>query len=251
MTPLPGAVAITAAVRRTACTARIWTTTRTPRRSRRAPINISDVTDPAPQQVYQSVRFDPGLTYTIPNLNPGLFYNVRLDFAEIYFGEARQRVFNVIINGVQVLTGFDIFATAGGENVIAENFTTMANPAGQIVIVFAQVTNNPMVNGIQVTPTPLLIAIDSGGPGSGYYVADTDYSGAQTTYTSSAINTSEVTSPARTGLSNRPLRDVFPLHHPQPDAGGDLHRPPRLCGDLLHRRGQARYSTFPSTEHRS
>ena len=99
-------------------------------------------------------------------------------------------------------TGFDIFATAGGENIaIAENFTTMANPAGQIVIVFAQVTNNPMVNGIQVTPTPLLIAIDSGGPGSGYYVADTDYSGAQTTYNDSAINTSEVTSPAhRTGL---------------------------------------------------
>jgi len=41
------------------------------------------VTDPAPQAVYQTVRYG-NFTYTIPNLTPGGTYRVRLHFAELF-----------------------------------------------------------------------------------------------------------------------------------------------------------------------
>ena len=64
----------------------------------------------------------------MPNLTPAGSYTVRLDFAEIYWTAAGQRLFNVSINGQQVLTNFDIFATAGGKDIaIAETFTATAN----------------------------------------------------------------------------------------------------------------------------
>ena len=50
----------------------------------------------------------------MPGLTPGGSYNVRLDFAEIFFASPGQRVFNVAINGAAVLKNFDIVATTGG-----------------------------------------------------------------------------------------------------------------------------------------
>ncbi len=46
-------------------------------------IDTSGVTDPAPQAVYQTVRYG-NFTYTIPNLTPGGTYRVRLHFAELF-----------------------------------------------------------------------------------------------------------------------------------------------------------------------
>ena len=67
----------------------------------------------------------------------GRRYNVRLDFAEISFNGPGQREFDVTINGIQVLTDFDIFATAGGWDVAtAKNFTAIASTSGQILIQF-------------------------------------------------------------------------------------------------------------------
>src|SRR5262249_1046864 len=83
-------------------------------------IDTSAVSNPAPQQVYQSFRYEdsgvPGasFSYAVPNLTPGGSYTVRLDFAELVATGPGQRVFNVTINGTQVLTNFDIFAEAGG-----------------------------------------------------------------------------------------------------------------------------------------
>ena len=58
-----------------------------------------------------------------------------------------------MINGTQVLTNFDIFATAGGENkAVAESFTATANSTGTITIQFVTVKDNAQVNGIEVTP---------------------------------------------------------------------------------------------------
>ncbi|WP_322480436.1 malectin domain-containing carbohydrate-binding protein, partial [Thermogemmatispora sp.] len=76
-------------------------------------IDTSGVTNPAPQAVYQSNRYG-NFTYTIPNLTAGAAYTVRLHFAETYWSAAGKRVFNVSINGQQVLTNFDIYAAAGG-----------------------------------------------------------------------------------------------------------------------------------------
>ncbi|MBE1160707.1 beta-1,3-glucanase family protein [Dyella acidiphila] len=115
-----------------------------------ATININGVTNPAPQSVYQNQRFG-NFSYTLPGLTPGANYVVRLHFAEFYWTQAGQRVFNVSINGTQVLTNFDIVAAAGGQDIaIAEQFAATANAQGQIVLQFVSVKDNAEVNGIEV-----------------------------------------------------------------------------------------------------
>jgi hypothetical protein len=113
-------------------------------------ITTTGVTNPAPEAVYQSQRFG-NFTYTIPGLTAGTSYPVVLYFDEFYWTAAGKRVFNVSINGTQVLTNFDIFAASGGEDkAIDETFTATANSSGQIVIVFTTVTDNAEVNGVAV-----------------------------------------------------------------------------------------------------
>ncbi len=115
-------------------------------------ITTTGVTNPAPQSVYQHNRYG-NFTYTIPGLTAGASYNVRLDFAETYWTAAGSRTFNVLINGTQVLTSFDIFATAGGEyKAVAESFTATASSAGAVTIQFVTVKDNAQVNGIEVQP---------------------------------------------------------------------------------------------------
>ena len=115
-------------------------------------ISTTGVTNPAPQSVYQHNRYG-NFTYTIPGLTAGASYTVRLDFAEEYWTAPGSRTFNVLINGTQVLTNFDIFATAGGEyKAVAESFTATASSAGTVTIQFVTVKDNAQVNGIEVTP---------------------------------------------------------------------------------------------------
>jgi beta-galactosidase len=115
-----------------------------------AAINTSGVTNPAPPSVYQNQRFG-NFTYTLPALTPGASYSVRLHFDEFYWTQAGQRVFNVSINGTQVLTNFDIFAAAGGRAIaVIEQFAATANAQGQIVLQFVSVKDNAEINGIEV-----------------------------------------------------------------------------------------------------
>ena len=67
------------------------------------------------------------------NLTPGASYTVRLHFAEPSFSDAGRRQFNASLNGTEVLTDFDIVATAGGKDkaVVAE-LTATADGNGQI-----------------------------------------------------------------------------------------------------------------------
>jgi hypothetical protein len=113
-------------------------------------INTTGVTNPAPQAVYQSARAG-SFTYTIPSFNPGDSHLVRLHFAETYFSAPGKRVFDVSINGAEVLTNFDIYAAAGAENkAIVEQFTETANSSGQYVIEFTSVVNQSLISGIQI-----------------------------------------------------------------------------------------------------
>src|SRR3984885_1643770 len=116
-------------------------------------ITTTGVTNPAPQSVWQHNRYG-NFTYTIPGLTAGASYTVRLDFAEEYWTTAGSRTFNVLINGTQVLTSFDIFATAGGEfKAVAESFTATASSAGAVTIQFVSVKDNAQGNGIEVQPS--------------------------------------------------------------------------------------------------
>jgi hypothetical protein len=113
-------------------------------------VSTASVTNSAPEAVYQTQRFG-NFTYTLPGFTAGASYTVRLHFSEGYWTTAGSREFNVLINGTQVLTSFDIFATAGGENIaVAQQFSTTASAAGQIVIQFVTVKDNAAVNGIEI-----------------------------------------------------------------------------------------------------
>src|ERR1700735_131886 len=124
-------------------------------------ISTTGVTNPAPQSVYQHNRYG-NFTYTIPGLTPGASYTGRLDFAEEYWTAAGDRTFNVLINNNQVLTNFDIFATAGGEfKAVDEPFSATASTSRTTTIQFVTVKDNAQVNGIQITPA------SGGGTGTG------------------------------------------------------------------------------------
>ena len=115
-------------------------------------INTANVTNPAPAAVYQTGR-DGVFSYTIPGFVAGSSQLIRLHFCETYWTAAGQRVFNVSINGTQVLTNFDIFAAAGGQNIAnIQQFTENANSSGQYVIQFTSVVNNSIVSGIEIDP---------------------------------------------------------------------------------------------------
>lgn len=123
-----------------------------------ASVDTSDVTNPAPDAVYQSTRYG-NFTYTIPYFAPNTNVHVRLHFNEVYWGTDLSgnqggdgsRLFNVSINGTQVLNNFDIFQTAGGANkAIAEDFDTTTDSFGRVTIQFTTVTDNALVSGIEV-----------------------------------------------------------------------------------------------------
>ena len=115
-------------------------------------ITTTGLTNPAPQSVYQHNRYG-NFTYTVTGLTAGASYTVRLHFAEEYWTAAGSRTFNVLINGTQVLTNFDIYATAGGEYIaVIEPFTATASSTGTITIQFVTVKDNAQVNGIEILP---------------------------------------------------------------------------------------------------
>jgi Malectin domain/Carbohydrate binding module (family 6) len=123
-----------------------------------ATIMTSGVANAAPAAVYQDVRWNASFNYALPGLTPGASYIVRLHFVELSFTAAGQRVFNVAINGTTVLSNFDIFAQAGQNHALVEQFIATANGSGQIVVAFTQGSaDNPSIAGIEVW-TPAAIA---------------------------------------------------------------------------------------------
>jgi chitodextrinase len=109
-----------------------------------------------PQEVLQSERYGQ-FTYTLPGLTPGGAYGVTLYFEESFLTAVGQRLFDVAIGSTKVLTAFDIYATAGGQNkAIAKSFDAAADTSGQLVIQFTPgAAENPKVCGITVTQVPL------------------------------------------------------------------------------------------------
>jgi hypothetical protein len=106
---------------------------------------VTNTTDPT---LYQTERYGSfNYQYNVPNGN----YNVVLKFAEIYWTGAGQRVFNVSINGTQVLTNFDIFTAAGGTLKAIDKTFPVTVTNNQVNIVFTPGSADlPKVSAIQI-----------------------------------------------------------------------------------------------------
>ncbi len=116
-----------------------------------AAINTSLIPNPAPLAVYQTNRYGT-FTYTIPGFTANASYIVDLHFAETYWTAPGSRLFNVLINGKQVLKNYDIFASAGGEFIATvQSFSATADATGTITVQFVPgAADNPQVNGIEI-----------------------------------------------------------------------------------------------------
>ena len=117
-----------------------------------AAIDASGVSKRSPQAVYQTWRTYNNFSYTLGGLTAGQSYTVRLHFAEPTYNQAGQRVFNVSLNGSQVLGNFDIYATVGAmDKAVVESFTAQADSSGTITVQFSEVSGDwALVNGIEV-----------------------------------------------------------------------------------------------------
>ena len=79
---------------------------------------------------------------------------MRLKFAEIYWTSAGQRVFDVSINGVPVLTNFDIVAQAGAKLTAIDKAFPVSVTGGQINIQFTTVVDNAKISAIEIVAGP-------------------------------------------------------------------------------------------------
>ena len=170
-------------------------------------IDLSGATNPAPSAAYQSVRANYGqgdIIYTLPNLTPGKAYTVRLQFEEMSYINVGDRIFNVSINGKQVLANFDQLAAAGGRlKAVIKEFTVTADGNGNITLGFQTVKICANIAAIEVIASsvalsnPTTYQIDAGGGAVGTFAADAYYSGGGFPYsTSHAIDLSGVSNPA-------------------------------------------------------
>jgi glycosidase len=103
------------------------------------------------QSLYQRERYSTsggGFYYEFDC--PEGIYEITLLEAETYWSGAGEREFNAFIQGRQVLTNFDIFAAAGGQNIPISRVFTNAVTNSQLQILFTPVVDNARVSGVQV-----------------------------------------------------------------------------------------------------
>lgn len=124
--------------------------------------NTSGVTNPAPVGVYTTERYGNN-TYTFPSLVVGAHYLVRLHFCECYHNGSGLRVFDVSINGTQVLNDYDIYAEVGNRVAVCHEYYATANVSGQIVIVFTTVVDNATIQGIEIYTADMNIWVNNAG----------------------------------------------------------------------------------------
>ena len=108
------------------------------------------ITGTAAPRVFQTERWGT-FAYNIPVANGN--YKVNLDFAENVVTGPGLRIFDVSINGTQVLTNFDIYATAGGMHIAVVKTFSVTVTNGTLNINFpAGSVRGPIVDGIEVLP---------------------------------------------------------------------------------------------------
>ena len=101
--------------------------------------------------LYQTERWNPGdqgdLAYSF-DVAPGE-YTVRLHFAEIFFTSAGQRVFDVDINGTNVIQSLDLAADPGPGTAVVKEFTAVAQE-GKITVSLKNQIEHAKIAGIEI-----------------------------------------------------------------------------------------------------
>jgi len=116
----------------------------------------------ADQPLYLSERYGNSFSYTFSNLPAG-YYQVTLKFSELFYTDPPYnpntgiRVFNVSINGQQVLTDLDIVKYAGAADTVYDTiFNNVVPNSGQVVIQFTGTAigkdQNAKIGAAEVVP---------------------------------------------------------------------------------------------------
>ena len=93
------------------------------------------------------------LAYSVP-ANANARHIVRLQFAEIYRGNARKgaRIIDVYVNGIKIASDLDVFHVAGGlSKPHDEIVNNVIAPDGKIIIKIVPSAMNAFISGIEVT----------------------------------------------------------------------------------------------------
>ncbi|MFL6098639.1 MAG: PKD domain-containing protein [Actinomycetales bacterium] len=117
-----------------------------------------DSTIPAgtPTALFDTERYDPAggneMQWALP-VPSGVTVTVQLYFANrcSCTSHPNQRRFNVDLEGVRRLTNFDIVAATGNNRATMRSWSVVSD--GAINVNFGHVTDNPLVNGIQIIQT--------------------------------------------------------------------------------------------------
>ena len=102
----------------------------------------------ADDRLYQSERYG-NFSYKIPVANGD--YLVTLKFAEIYWSQVGQRVFNVSMEGKVVLSNLDLVAKVGPKAAYNVSLPVTVTD-GILTIGFQSVVNHAKVSAIKVEP---------------------------------------------------------------------------------------------------
>ncbi|MGJ5628279.1 malectin domain-containing carbohydrate-binding protein [Nostoc sp. CALU 1950] len=115
--------------------------------------------------LYQTERWLSNLDYAIPVLNGD--YTVKLQFAEIYWNAAGQRIFDVSAENQLVVDDLDIFAQAGGKNIALDKSFNVNVKDGTLNLNFLASKDNAKVSAIEIIPVsatgPKVIVQETGG----------------------------------------------------------------------------------------
>ena len=109
---------------------------------------VAGTNDPT---LYQTERSGANLSYNVPVSNGT--YTVTLDFAEMYWGAAGKRVFNVAIEGQSVLQNFDIYATAGGAQIALQRSFSVTVNDGVVNVVGTASVDQAKFDAIEIVPS--------------------------------------------------------------------------------------------------
>ncbi len=137
-------------------------------------ITTTGLYDPAPQSVLQNARTG-GVDFGLLDLEPFTNYRVRAQLAEISYTQGvGQRVFKAFAPAtypnptVDILTGIDIFASAGGGyKAVTKEFVMTTDNAGHLRLGFTSGPGAPLVNAVEVFRDTTTTAAAYGTVGTG------------------------------------------------------------------------------------